>query len=154
MNDKTDADKPDENRADLCRRVAALRAGGLSLSEIAAALHISRGKAHRLAMRECRRLEKERRAAANYAAAEELARLDRAHAVAWRIMNDGEMAPAERLRAVEKVTKVSAQRARLLGIEKPAQVIVQHPVDTPLVPAKPTDAERVEAILKLLGKTA
>lgn len=154
MNDSAEQpdDRTDNSRENLARRVSSMRAAGMSIREIAAALNISRSRAHRLAVNDGRRLERERKATAKYAQAALLARLERAHSVAWRLVNDTGLSAKERLLAVEKIVKVAAQQAKLHGLDKTHVVVKSE--DPPPAPApKISDEQRAAALCKMLGIT-
>jgi hypothetical protein len=102
------------------RRLKALqlRKGGATFRQVGEALGCSESRAHAIITRELERLNAERGEAAAVVARLETERLDALHLAFWTAAVGGDVA------AAGVVLKVMARRAKLLGIDAPANINV------------------------------
>jgi hypothetical protein len=134
------------------RKALELHRNGATFAQIGAALGIGRKAVSKLIEREMARQRHEARENASAALGLELERLDAALRVACAVMNNPGAGADSRLRAIDRVLKVSHLRCRLLGLYAPTRIAPVAPDGkqpyTP--PGPPTDADRLRRIQDLL----
>lgn len=148
----SDAAQPDDSREQLARHAHALRRAGATVASIADQMGLHPSKVRRLLAREGKRLQLERRQLAAVALDVELDRLDAGLRRAFAIMQNADSDPLTVLKAIDRVVKIGAARAKLLGLEAPAKVSVSCGYEAPTISPAARDKQRVEKIMELLGR--
>jgi hypothetical protein len=134
------------------RKALELRRNGATFAQIGAALGIGRKAVSKLIDRELARWQHEARENAGAALGLELERLDAALRVACAVMNNPGAGAESRLRAIDRVLKVSHVRCRLLGLYAPTRFALVAPAGKQpyAPPGSATDADRLRRIQDLL----
>ena len=102
-------------RAERRRQAVELRIEGHTFEVIGRIMGINRSNAYRLVKSELDQINKETRESAEGLRALEAMRLDSLHRAMWDKAIDGNF------QAVDRVLKIMSRRAKLLGLDKPAQ---------------------------------
>jgi len=135
------------------RAAVEMRRAGLSFLHIAQHLNISRKRASAVVNHQMARQREQARETAATALGLELERLDATLRVAVAVMNAPGAPAGRRLRAIDRVLKVSDLRCRLLNLYAPAKVAPTTPDGSRAytLPEQRTDSDRLRKIQALLG---
>jgi hypothetical protein len=117
-------------------KALALRKAGATFADIGRTLGCSEARAHQIITAELQRLNKERAEQAAEVTRLELERLDAMQLSIWQKATDGDM------EAIDRLLKLMARRAALLGLDKQA-LLVGNAEDKPFKALVNVDLEKV-----------
>ena len=119
------------------RQAIGLRRSGLSYSEIAKQLGISKGGCYKVVQRALADVQKELDDNAGMLCVEEADRLNSLQTALWDSAMEGD------IMVIDRVLRIMERRAKLLGLDKPQKVAPTTPDgEQPYSPDSMTDAER------------